>query len=75
MLSTPPADQMGTPPAYATAAMKVGGEVGGSKGRKPRKYVVFWEDHVWFGLEAYRDEPGFMAAVMVERRRRRKSRS
>lgn len=34
------------------AAMKVGGEVGGSEGRKPREKVVFGEDQVSFGLEA-----------------------
>lgn len=49
------------------AAMKEGGEVGGSEGRKPKEKVAFGEDQVLFGLEAERVEPGeiVVAAEMV----------
>lgn len=58
------------------AAMKEGGEVGGSAGTKPREKVLSGEDHVWFPLEAEREEPGEIgAAEMVLNTRQKRERS
>lgn len=59
------------------AAMKEGGEVGGSAAIKRRKKVALGEDHDWLlVLEAERVEPGSMEVAVntVEKRTRVRNR-
>lgn len=57
------------------AAVKEGvAEVEVAVGVKPREKVLFGEDHVWFGFEARRVEPGEMSAEVVMVMERNKGR-